>query len=150
VKGYKRTEENKRKVKIAMLGKAHWSRKYKGEKREKIRRQSARGGILGGLSSSYFYKERRKNFQVIAKVSVRRAVFERNNYTCQNCGYNKIKRILEIDHKIPVKVRPELRKNVTNMQVLCPNCHAEKTLKDLKKYKELYYRTNGKYKQPSR
>ena len=54
------------------------------------------------------------------------AVFERDNYTCQECGArngNGKKIILNADHKKPFAYFPELRYEVSNGQTLCLDCH---------------------------
>lgn len=57
--------------------------------------------------------------------TVRRFILERENYTCQLCGWNEVHPIsgtppVEIHHKDGngQNNRPE------NLQVLCPNCHS--------------------------
>lgn len=52
-------------------------------------------------------------------------VFERDNYTCIICGYNK-GHILQADHIKPFAYYPELRFDVSNGRTLCKPCH-EKT-----------------------
>ena len=51
----------------------------------------------------------------------RKAVFERDDYTCQRCfkrGGN-----LEVHHKQPWRDYPELRFDLENGQTLCVECH---------------------------
>ena len=76
-------------------------------------------------------------------------IFERDDYTCQNCGYKisifidcfgetkKIVEELECDHIIPVALggAPLDKKN---MQTLCKKCHREKTKEDIGKIKKYY------------
>lgn len=51
----------------------------------------------------------------------RKAVFERDNYTCQICyqvgGY------LHVDHIKPFALFPELRFELSNGRTLCVSCH---------------------------
>jgi len=65
----------------------------------------------------------------------RKAVFERDNFTCQECkergGY------LEAHHIKPFAYFPELRFEVTNGQTLCRKCH-DKTKLSAKAMKALY------------
>lgn len=56
----------------------------------------------------------------------RKAVFERDNYTCRICGarngYGK-KITLHADHIKPFAYFPSLRLDINNGQTLCINCH---------------------------
>jgi len=58
----------------------------------------------------------------------RRAVFERDNYTCQDCGRRGGK--LNADHTYPWKMYPELRYDVRNGWTMCEECHLKKTVAD--------------------
>lgn len=51
----------------------------------------------------------------------RKAVFERDNYTCKLCG--KRGGILNADHIKPFAYFPELRFDVDNGRTLCAPCH---------------------------
>ena len=68
--------------------------------------------------------------------SVKLDILERDDYTCQNCEYRE-PIIMTVDHIIAKSLRPELRYIFSNLQTLCPNCHARKTIKDKKLIKEL-------------
>lgn len=50
----------------------------------------------------------------------------RDDFICQECGYREPE-IMEADHVIPKAVRPDLRRVLSNLQTLCPNCHRRKT-----------------------
>lgn len=52
----------------------------------------------------------------------RTAVFQRDEYTCQQCGTKGV--YLEAHHKEPFAARPDLRFDVDNGVTLCVPCHA--------------------------
>lgn len=56
----------------------------------------------------------------------RLAVFRRDHFTCQRCGYKGKK--IEADHIIPVAVSLILGLDVENGQTLCYDCHKRKTI----------------------
>lgn len=67
--------------------------------------------------------------------SWRKAVFERDNYTCQLCGIRGS--YIEADHIKPFAFFPELRYSLDNGRTLCKFCH-NTTKIGYKKMRELY------------
>lgn len=63
---------------------------------------------------------------------VRKTALIRDNYTCQICGIREIG-LVEVDHILTVKDRPDLYTTLSNLMVLCPNCHKRKTVRERKK-----------------
>ncbi|MEK6884669.1 MAG: HNH endonuclease [Nanoarchaeota archaeon] len=54
----------------------------------------------------------------------RKAVFEKDNYTCQSCG--KYGQYLEAHHKKAWAKYPDLRYDINNGETLCKECHNNK------------------------
>lgn len=85
------------------------------------------------LSKSHMGKlVREKNPNWKGGISfLKRNALERDNFTCQKCGLKDYD-ILVIDHIKQKSLYPELKFNLDNLMTLCPNCHARKTLEDIK------------------
>ena len=65
----------------------------------------------------------------------RKAVFDRDDYTCQTCGIRGT--YLEADHIKPFAYFPELRFELSNGRTLCRSCH-DKTKLSAKRMREIY------------
>lgn len=84
---------------------------------------------------------RRRVYQEQLKAKARSVLMNR----CVRCGFNANPNILQLDHIIPIGGRRHTRRNndqewlrvsrgdSTNLQLLCPTCHAEKTLVELQR-----------------
>ena len=73
----------------------------------------------------------------------RKSVFDRDNYTCQQCGEKEnVSGKLEADHIKPFAYFPQLRFAIYNGRTLCKECH-KKTDTYLVKAQQKY----GRYKQ---
>lgn len=112
-RGQKRTDESKKKMSIARKGK-----KFTPEHRKAISDALYKGSTYRSwkeqVRKSFEYKEWRKQ------------VFERDNYTCQDCGLRngQGKYIgLEAHHIKSFKDYPDLRFIVDNGITLCKKCH---------------------------
>ena len=94
------TREKQRQAKLGIRGKDHWN--YK-----------------NGSGS-----ERHRDMQRDEYKQWRKAVFERDNYTCQTCKATGV--YLQADHIKQWAFFPELRYDLNNGRTLCIDCH-EKT-----------------------
>jgi len=125
--GVNRTPEQKLEYSLSKTGDKNpqWGRRGK-------EAGNWRGGKMAEmllLRRSFEYKEWREK------------VFERDNYTCQNCG-DKQGRNLEAHHIKDFVLYPELRFEVSNGLTLCKKCH-KKTENWGMKGKKIVY-TNGR------
>src|SRR4051794_35166678 len=60
---------------------------------------------------------------------------ELDSWLCQPClAEGRITSSNEVDHIIPIHVRPEWRLEIGNTQVICRSCHRRKTLNDAARY----------------
>jgi len=119
--GIKFSEEHRKKLSGAKKG------KYTGE-----RASNWKGGLTSinhAIRNSLEYEEWRTK------------VFERDLYTCQDCG--QIGGYLEADHIKTFSLYPELRFEVSNGKTLCKPCHKIKTREDLEQnWNEWYGKRN--------
>ena len=116
ISGFKHTKEARIKMSIARRGVSPWNKGKKswvsGDKHYKWR---------GGITP--INKAIRNSLQMRL---VRRACFERDNYTCVWCGLRSmkgVKAILHADHIKPFAYYPELRFALDNLRTLCVDCH---------------------------
>jgi hypothetical protein len=143
-KGFHHTLETKNKMK----GKIPWNKgkKFSIQSRDKMR--------IAKLKSPVKYWEGKRNFIIsgenhpnwkggISKINKperqfimntleyklwRRKVFERDSFTCKNCGEKeKVSGNLQADHIIPWSIDETKRFNIENGQTLCINCHLLKS-----------------------
>ena len=105
MKGRKHTEESRLKMSLSRKGVARPylqganAPTWKGGKTDK----------MIALRRSLAYREWRK------------AVYKRDDYTCQSCGEQG--GVLNADHLMPVNTYPELMFDVLNGRTLCHECH---------------------------
>lgn len=100
---FRQTDEAKEKNRLAHLGKVTMA----GEKH-----YNWKGGITPLRKKLYFEKEYQH---------WRKAVFERDDHTCQEC--NEKGGELNADHIKPWAFFPELRYELSNGRTLCVKCH---------------------------
>jgi hypothetical protein len=60
---------------------------------------------------------------------------EADHWLCQPClGVGCITASNEVDHIVPIHVRPDWRLEFDNTQVICRSCHRKKTIDDARRY----------------
>ena len=76
--------------------------------------------------SKYFDRESEYNRKCkkVIPPEIRWAIWERDNFTCQNCGSRKF---LSIDHIYPESKGGDMK--ISNLQTLCKSCNSKKSCK---------------------
>jgi 5-methylcytosine-specific restriction endonuclease McrA/uncharacterized protein YutE (UPF0331/DUF86 family) len=76
---------------------------------------------------------------------IRRAVFERDSFTCQYCGYKGTGETLHLDHIKPMMLGGT--DDIDNLATACPNCNMLKGARDLSDYLTESISKNTKFHQ---
>lgn len=80
-------------------------------------------------------KEAAKFYSSKAWQVLREQALTRDLGLCQHCFNDKKITLAEmVDHILPIKFFWEYRLDINNLQSLCNQCHAVKTIEDKKKY----------------
>ena len=74
-----------------------------------------------GRKPRTYYKRHRSKHGCVEDREWRQAVFERDDWTCQECGQKGGR--LQADHIKPFATHPELRHDLDNGRTLCVDCH---------------------------
>ncbi len=140
-KGYKQTEDHKRKIgeankrgriiKCLYCKKEFWIQPWE-EKRNPPRKYCNRECFKKYYTLFFVQRGEENPFWDGGAYSYwKRQTLIRDDYTCQICGL-KDKEIMMVDHIKERNERPDLIKNIDNLQSLCPNCHRRKTNRYMK------------------
>lgn len=99
------------------------------EMREKLKKRKKPAWIFLRGENNPNWKEDKSRSEKLSRLRKtvayeewRKAVFERDNYTCQKCGDNRGGN-LEADHIKPFAYFPKLRFEISNGRTLCNECH---------------------------
>lgn len=120
-KGRKHSEETKKK-----MGEKSKQKVFTPEYRKKLSDAILKSGHLKGEKNPN-WKGGITPIHLAVRTSLeykrwRKAVYERDNYTCVHCGDNKGGN-LNADHIKPFSSHPELRFDIDNGRTLCVDCH---------------------------
>ena len=124
VKGKKRTLEQRKRISESHKGLIPWN---KGKKGLQIAWNKGKPWSLKSRLKMSKAKNQGKTKQIYRLMKSegwakwRKLVFERDNYTCQECG--KVGNKLHPHHIKPKGLYPELIFDINNGVTLCANCH---------------------------
>lgn len=140
----KHTDEAKKKMSLAKIGKPTWN---KGKKTPQLigNKNGFKKGQIpwnkGKKSPWLSERNRTNNPQKKGNLSstwkggcenyMKNQALIRDDYTCQICGLRDME-ITVVDHIKSKSVFPELKAEINNLMTLCPNCHARKTIREKK------------------
>lgn len=115
--GYIHTVEQKRKISESLKGKrvSIKTEFKKGHKNKHSMKGENNSNWKGGISNIKFRLRQTKEYRLW-----RKAVLERDNYTCIWCGRTNN---IQTDHIKPFALFPELRFAIDNGRTLCVSCH---------------------------
>jgi len=105
-------------------GNYFYGREHSEETKQKIREHHPHLNMRG---------EKHFNWKGGVWQTIRRMALRRDDYTCQRCGLREPS-IMVVDHIKPKSIFPELLLVLENLEVLCPNDHARKSVLDEKQY----------------
>lgn len=130
--GKKLSAETRKKIALANInhGRSGWTLSDETRQRMAVAKAGDKSPLWrGGLTKANALFRTQKPYR-----DWRRAVFERDNYTCVACGAHGVR--LHADHIMPFALFPEKRLNTSNGRTLCVPCH-KKTPTYLKSGKKL-------------
>ena len=87
-----------------------------------LRKELARERAYNPALTDEYRRERYERFQTVEHREWRKTVYERDDYVCQVCGYDK-GGILVAHHKDSWDSNPDVRLAVDNGETCCERCH---------------------------
>lgn len=123
-KGMEVPIEVRRKISRTLKGNVPWNKDKKGVMPIPWNKGKKCGGISGQRHWNWQGGITKPHNQIRVSLEYklwRRAVLERDNYTCRFCGQHGGK--LCVDHIKPFAMYPELRLAIDNGRTLCHECH---------------------------
>jgi len=128
-KGRIRTEESKRKISLAQIGHIPWNKGFKTGIKPWLNKK--RPDIAGENCYNWKGGVTPKNLIIRNSLEMKlwkRSILGHDDFRCFDCGERGGK--LEVDHILPYSKYPRLRFDLNNGQILCKNCHLQKTKLD--------------------
>lgn len=132
-KGYRYSEEHKNNIRQSKAARGFRGPTF-GKKQSEMTKLRRRAIAIANNHGSYLPHKtgpESANWRGGSEQYQKRMALERDDYTCQRCGLRD-EEIVCVDHIKPKAIHPELALALDNMQTLCPNCHARKTIREKK------------------
>ena len=82
-------------------------------------------------SEKFYRSEAWTELKKVFKASLPRG----QKHKCSCCG--KICKSVHVDHIVPISIDPSKRLDITNLQILCPECNRGKSNKDMSRMSSL-------------
>lgn len=132
-RGYRYSKEHKQRIREAKVARGFKGPMYGKKHSEETKAARSKAAIENGHHLHFpnnICPETGK-WKGGRELYLKRAVRKRDDFTCQVCGM-KDEEIMQVDHIKPKSLHPELALDMNNLQTLCPNCHARKTIREKK------------------
>ena len=127
IKGHKQPNESKEKMSIKKKGMTPWNKGKTGLQTAWNLGKIGEESLIFGANNPNWkggITQRDKTERMSSKSKAwRQSIFERDNYTCQECGDEGV--YLEAHHIKSWSEYPELRYDNDNGITLCLNCHSK-------------------------
>ena len=136
------SEETRKKMSLAKLGQQNAKGHKVSEESRKRMSQNMKGRVVWNKgkpflatrgSNHWNWKGGKSNPNELIKKSLewtmwRRQIFERDNYTCRDCGKSGV--YIEPHHIIPKRINKEIMFDIINGITLCRPCHKKTMWKE--------------------
>ena len=119
--GKKASLETRLKMRVVQTGHHRGGWKHSQETKNKISLSTTGEKNHSWIENRTIYQENKRLRSSLEYVDWRTKVFQRDNYTCQECGSRGV--YLQADHIKPFAFYPELRFAIDNGRTLCVPCH---------------------------
>lgn len=132
-RGYKYSDEHKERIRLGKLARGFKGPMYGKNHSEATKALKRKIAIKENHGSHFKHKigEASAHWKGGKESYQKRQALKRDDYTCKKCGLWDDE-IVVVDHIKPKAIYPELREVLENLQTLCPNCHARKSIAEKK------------------
>jgi 5-methylcytosine-specific restriction endonuclease McrA len=132
-KGYKYSDEHKERIRLGKIASGFKGPMYGKQQSEKTKALKRKIAIETNQGNHFKHETgaASANWKGGKELYQKHQALKRDDYTCKKCGLRD-EEIVVVDHIKPKAIYPELREVLENLQTLCPNCHARKSIAEKK------------------